>query len=463
MIELRFDRLAAVTGGTLYNTEGASDTFSGVTIDSRADCGGKLFVALRGPRYDGHDYITAAVDRGASGIVAELNYSGLQRIPGCVPVVAVGNSHEAMLSLASNYRATSRARFVAITGSNGKTTSKELTYLLLQVVESNVYRSPGNLNNLFGVPLALFGVPSDAVVAVLELGISTKSEMPRLAEIVRPQLIAITNVGPSHLESLASVEDVARAKLQLVNKADHDVPVIVNADDPILVHETRRLRKNFITFGFDTQADFHPDNVETLESGATLVTIENNRFHLQLPGRHQVSNLLVAYAICRTLGYSFYEIDTENITLSTAPMRGQRMTLREIDFVVDCYNANPPSMQAGLEAFFASKSSGRRVLILGDMLELGPEAVKYHREVGEMLAGYEFDLAVLVGPLSVSIADAARGAGIESNKIQHFDSATECAEVIKENLQSNDLVYLKASRGVGLEVVLDQFRDEEVS
>lgn len=457
MISLRFDKLAAITSGTLYNTEEASRSFSGVTIDSRADCDGKLFVALRGPHHDGHDFIAAAVDTGASGIVAEYSYPGLERIPGRVPVVAVDNSHEAMLTLAARYRNTCRARFVAITGSNGKTTSKELAYLLLNAVETNCYRSPGNLNNLFGVPLALLGVPAETAVAVLELGISTKSEMPRLSEIVHPHLIAVTNVGPSHLEFFDSIEDVARAKLELVRQADADVPVIVNADDSILINEMSKIRNDFVTFGLDSSATFFPDKMEITDSGETLVTIEDNSFRLPLMGRHQVSNLLVAYAICRTLGYNFDNIDTEDIVLTTAPMRGQRVTLGGIDFVVDCYNANPPSMMAGLEAFFTLNSPGRRVLILGDMLELGHDATRYHREVGEMLAPKDFDLGLFVGPLSKSVADVIKAKGVPSSKVQHFETAQECAVTVKDTLQPEDLVYLKASRGVGLEVVLDRF------
>jgi len=461
VISYRFDKLASITGGTLHNTKEASKMFTGVAIDSRLDCNGKLFVAIRGSQNDGHNYISAAIEKGACGIVAEFSYPDLASIPSYVPVMVVPNSHEAMLTMAAAYRATSRARFVAITGSNGKTTSKELTYHLLLSVEPHSYRSPGNLNNLYGVPLALFGVPSNAEVAVLELGISTKSEMPRLAKIVQPQVVAITNVGPSHLESLSSVEDVAQAKLQLVHATDETVSVIINADDSVLLNEMKKIRDNFITFGIKSKADFYPDSMEPQESGTTLVVIEGNRFNLPLVGQHQVYNLLTAYAICRTLGYNFNEIDTENLSLDTAPMRGQLIEHQGITFLTDCYNANPDSMRAGLEAFFSIQSSKRRVLILGDMLELGKDTIKYHREVGLLLTKYEFDMAILVGPLAMYMAQEAEANGINNSKLSCYSSVAECAADVKEILNTGDLVYLKASRGIGLEAVLDCFRNEE--
>ena len=224
MIRLRFDKLAAAVGGTLYNTERAKSEFSGVSIDSRSVTEQQLFVAIRGERLDGHDYVTQALKRGASGLVVEYNYPGLQKVPGYIPVIAVRNSHEAMMQMAARYRNACPATFVGITGSNGKTTTKELTCSLLQAVETDIYRSPGNLNNLFGVPLALFGVPSDCRIAVIELGISTEVEMPRLAAMVHPEMIIITNIGPTHLEFLGSLEAVARAKLEPVSYTHLTLP-----------------------------------------------------------------------------------------------------------------------------------------------------------------------------------------------------------------------------------------------
>ncbi len=452
---MRFSKLAAVTGGTVYNTDNVEQSFTGVAIDSRAVKEKQLFVAIRGEVNDGHDFINAAIAAGASGIIAEYAWPGLEHVRGEVPVIAVPSSHEAMLTLAATYRDSLTARMVGITGSNGKTTTKELTYHLLNAVTTDVYRSPGNLNNLFGVPLSLFAVPQKTTVAVMELGISTELEMPRLAQIVRPDLVAITNVGPSHLQFLDSIESVARAKLELVRKADAEVPVIINCDDPILVEHTRAIRRDFITFALDHEADFTVDAMDRQGVDGTIVTIDGHSFKLPLPGRHQASNLLAAYAIVRTLGYKFDDVATESIPLATAPMRGQVVKHGGVTFVTDCYNANPESVKAGLQIFFTLPTSGRRIVVLGDMLELGHEAERYHREVGRLLSTCDFDLAVMVGPLSRQIHDELSAAGKDKSSCRHFEDAASCAAELSRYFREDDLVYVKASRAIGLEAVID--------
>ncbi len=458
---MRFVELAARTGGTLYNTYNSNRAFTGVSIDSRTVSEGMLFVAIRGDKVDGHNYINQAISNGAAGVVGEFSWPGLDAVRGDVPVVGVPNSHEAMIRLAGQYRDSLNARFVGITGSNGKTTTKELAYHLLKTVEEDTFRSPGNFNNLFGVPLTLFSIPQETKIAVLELGISTPAEMDRLADLAHPDIILLTNVGPSHLQFLSSVEDVARAKLELVRRAERKVPVIVNADDPVLMSEARKIRTDVITFAIDNKADFKTDSFAIGSYGSTSVTIEGHRFTLPLAGKHQVANLLAAYAIFSTLGYDFNSFDTSAIKFDTAPMRGQRLERAGISFIADCYNANPESVRAGLNAFFDIACDGRRVVILGDMLELGEKASAFHREVGHQLAVKKLDLAITVGPLSEAIVDGAVEQGVPKEQFHHFDNATDAAQAATELLREGDLVYLKGSRGIALEKVLDQFETKE--
>jgi UDP-N-acetylmuramoyl-tripeptide--D-alanyl-D-alanine ligase len=447
--------------GTLYNSDMATAIFRGVSIDSRTIKQGELFIAIRGDRNDGHEYISQALDRGAAGVLVEFSYPRLEHIPGQTPVIAVQQSHEAMIKLATAYRQTSAARFIGITGSNGKTTTKELTYRLIKALEDHCYRSPGNLNNLYGVPLALLGIPKDCQVAIMELGISTNVEMPRLAEMVRPEIIVITNVGATHLEFLGTVENVAKAKLDLVRESAPEVPLIINADDPILMKEAKKVRSEFTTFALETDADFVPSSIETDTSGGSEVTIENNLFNLPLVGRHQVYNLLAAYAVARTLGYSFYEVDTASLKLTTEPMRGQRVVMNGITFIADCYNANPESMQAGVKSFLSISGENRRWLILGDMLELGKESSSYHQQIGRIAADYDFEKLIAVGEHAADIIHGAKEAGVTKDKLMQFVDAHECVNEIKGLLHEGDIVYLKASRGVGLEAVLNAFRREE--
>jgi UDP-N-acetylmuramoyl-tripeptide--D-alanyl-D-alanine ligase len=279
--------------------------------------------------------------------------------------------------------------------------------------------------------------------------------MPRLAEIVRPDLIAVTNVGPSHLQFLDTVEAIARAKLELVRGADDSVPLIVNGDDAVLMEQAKNVRDNLITFALDSDADFRVDAIEPDGFDSTNVTIEGHRFRLPLLGRHQVANLLGAYAIVRTLGFSFENVDTANIQLSTAPMRGQIVKHRGVTFVSDCYNSNPASLRAGLETFFAMPASSRRIVVLGDMLELGRDTQKHHQEVGELLTQREFDLAAFVGPLSKVIVEVLKNFGIDPSRYRHYFDAASCAADLRTYFKPNDLVYVKASRGIGLEAVIE--------
>jgi len=296
---------------------------------------------------------------------------------------------------------------------------------------------------------------------VVEMGISTEVEMPRLVEIVQPDIAVITNVGATHLEFLGTVEAVAKAKLDLVRASNKNVPAIVNADDKILMAEAKTVRDRFITFGIDSDADFRPNNFETNADGTMTVTIEDHEFRMPLVGPHQVYNLLAAYAAFRTLGYSFKSVDTTKIALDTAPMRGQMQSRRGIRFLVDCYNANPENVKAGLAGFFAIETKQRRVLVLGDMLELGDDSPKYHEQIGRLLAGYAFDVALLVGPMASHTLDGAAAAGVDRDRLRHYATAEDCAAEIKTVLRKSDLVYLKGSRGIGLEKILEQFDGPE--
>jgi UDP-N-acetylmuramoyl-tripeptide--D-alanyl-D-alanine ligase len=459
LISLRFDQLARMTGGTLQTARIGDRTFTGVSIDSRTLKAGELFIALRGERVDGHAYIDQAIQRGAAGLLTEMSFRA-DSLSGDVAVVAVQNSHEAMMSMARQYRDMISAKVVGITGSNGKTTTKEITYTLLSAVDKDVYRSSGNLNNLYGMPLAIFAMPKETRVAILEMGISQPGEMTKLTQIVHPDLAVITNIGATHLEFLGSLEGVARAKLEMVACSSPETEVIINADDSVLTKEIRLYRDNYITFGITHAATFEPEKVQRQSDGTAIVTIEGHRFRLPLFGEHQVYNLLSAYAVARTLGYSFDSVDTEAIQFVTAPMRGQAVTHHGVTFIVDCYNANPESVRLGLKSFSGIETSGRRIIVLGDMLELGAQAQEYHRQIGALLAQQPFDLAVGVGPMAKSIISAAAEGGAPKAKLQHYGDSATAAKAMVGMLKAGDLVYIKGSRGIGLEKVFSEFTGE---
>jgi UDP-N-acetylmuramoyl-tripeptide--D-alanyl-D-alanine ligase len=456
VITLRFDRLAAMAGGQLRTADFAPRIFTGVSTDSRTVEPGMLFFAIRGEKHDGHRFVEQVIARGAAGVVVDKDYGADRSLLDKVAVVQVDNTHAAMLRLAAEYLATLPAKRLGITGSNGKTTTKEFTFRLLSAFDKDVYRSPGNFNNLFGIPLALFAMPPETRWAVLEMGISVPGEMERLATIVRPHLMAVTNVGPTHLEFLGTVETVAREKLSALKYAVSDAPLIVNGDDSILMAEARRVHARPTTYAVNTDADFKPDAIEPTADGM-MISIENHRFRLPVFGQYQVYNLLAAYAIARAVGCDFDGIDTESIPLATAAMRGEVLQAGGMTFVADCYNANPESVKAGLKSFAQYPSAGRKVVILGDMLELGDASAAFHREIGAVLGEYSFDLIMTVGPMSQFTVDDALAAGVDAGRLFHFVDAALCAEAATAMLRPGDLVYLKGSRGIGLEAVLTRF------
>jgi len=454
---LRFDQLAKMTDGRLLTVEQADRVFRGVSVDSRTIASAQLFFAICGDNNDGHRFIDQAIAGGAAGVVSQTGYFAERPLPDGGAVVEVPDTHAAMLRLAEEYLKTTRADRIGITGSNGKTTTKEFAFRLLNVVAEQVYRSPGNYNNLFGVPLALLAMPVETDVAVLEMGISVPGEMARLAALVRPHIVVITNVAATHLEYLGSVENVAREKLQAMQYAQPGAPLIINADDPVLVAEADRVSSSYLTFGIKNQATFAPDAIEKTDDGLITVTIEGCRFHLPLFGEYQIYNLMAAYAIARTLGYSFARVATDEIELATAGMRGELVEVAGMTFISDCYNANPESVRAGLKSLDRFPGGERRVIILGDMLELGSDSPRYHTEVGEQLGQHSLDLIVAVGPKSKSIIAGAKASGIPNDRLLHFDNAAACAEQMVDILRPGDLVYLKGSRGIGLETVIQRF------
>lgn len=450
--------MARMTGGELHNPAMVGRMFGGVSIDSRTIRPGELFVAIRGDNHDGHQFISAAIAGGAAGILSETNLIEIDRIPVDLPVVAVKNSHEGMMLLAENYRLTLDTKVIGISGSNGKTTTKEWTYRLIKEVEPRSYRSAGNWNNLFGMPLAIFAIPADTRLAVMEMGISKPNEMTRLTRIVKPDVIMITNIGPSHLEYLDSVTGVARAKLEMVTASEDSVPVIVNADDEILYAEAKKVRGDLITFGIDKPATFTVEKIDQ-QPGRMTITIKGKKFILGYTGLYHVYNLLAAWSACRTAGINFDDINTESIRFTTDAMRGESVELKGIRFTVDCYNANPESMRSALNAFADEKTSGRKVAILGDMLELGDDAPVYHRAVGRQVTESGIDRLITVGELSKQIAVGAIKTGLAPEKIIQFENTSEVTAEISSILREGDLVLLKASRGVGLEGLLQSLKN----
>ncbi len=435
----------------------------GVSTDSRTVEAGNVFVALRGERFDGHGFVPDAIQRGATGVVVSdtacVNETVLNE-SGAVPaVVRVADTEKALQDLALAHRQRFRGSVVAVTGSNGKTTVKEMTASVLQTWFS-VHKASGNLNNHIGVPLAVLGLDVLKRALVLELGMNHLGEISRLCEIARPDVGVITNIGLAHLGCLGSVEAIQRAKGELTASLDTSGVAIVNADDPMALALGQQSAGRLITFGQTRHAGVRGWVQEDLGLAGTQCCVVldgvTHEFRLHVPGAHQVMNALAAAA-----GGMAFEVPAERIVRGLQHYRGVhgRLAMRrgqeDVWLIDDTYNANPQSMQVALHFLAGIPGAGRHIAVLGDMLELGESGPALHREVGAMVSQTHVHTLIALGPAAEHIARGAHQAGMERDRIHHATSQQEALGLLAELMQPQDVVLLKGSRGMAMEYLVE--------
>lgn len=454
-VSLSVKELLEATGGSLL--AGSPGTaFAAFSTDTRSLQPGALFFALKGERFDGHAFLAEAAARGAAGAVVAGPPAEGPRPP---VLLKTRDTWHALGAVAGLWRRRHKVQVVAVTGTNGKTTTKEMVAAVL-ARRYRVLASPGNLNNLVGVPLALFRLAPEHEVAVLELGMSAPGEIGRLTEICDPDVGIITNVGEGHLEFLGSVEAVAAAKGEMLPSLSGDKTAILSADDPGSRPLLGRVAGRLLTFGLSGRADVRAGAIRVSKVRRTSFTLSvpagTARVRLPLPGRHNILNALAAAAAGVALGVPVKAIAAALGAAPVQPMRMQRLTLVSGAVAYnDAYNANPSSMAAALEAFAAVRGAGRTVLVLGDMLELGVHAPEAHHRVGRLAASLEPDRLIAVGVQAAALAEGARGAGLPADRIVACREVAEAREALAADLAPGTWVFLKASRGVRLERVLE--------
>jgi UDP-N-acetylmuramoyl-tripeptide--D-alanyl-D-alanine ligase len=467
--------LVAATGGTLRRGRQDGAAAGGVATDSRSLVAGELFVALGGPREqpvrivaDGHRFLGDALRRGAWGVLVEeqaLQREEVARELAAWPdraVLAVRDSLLALGDLAAYHRRRMPARIVGITGSNGKTTTKEMTFAIA-AERWRVLHTAGNLNNLLGLPLTLLGLDAGHEVAVVEMGMSHAGEIRRLAAIAGPQVGVVTNVGPVHLEGVGSLAGVAAAKAEIFEGIDPGGAAVLNADDPATPGLRARWEGRLVTFGLSAAAAVRAERLEALPQGTAFTLVlpdgERTRVRLPWPGEHNVRNALAAAAAGFCLGATGAQIGAGLLQARPAPMRFEIGTLGPgVTLVNDAYNANPASMRAALAAFALLPAGGRRALVLGDMLELGATAAAEHRELGKLAAQQAPALLLAVGAQAEAVAAGARAAGLSDAAVVTAADADAAAPLLAGWLRPGDQVLLKGSRGVRLERIVERVR-----
>ncbi|MFQ5803753.1 MAG: UDP-N-acetylmuramoyl-tripeptide--D-alanyl-D-alanine ligase [Candidatus Methylomirabilales bacterium] len=453
---LAVKELVAVTKGTLV--AGAPDRgVERFSTDSRTLEPGDLFVALKGRTFDGQAFLPQALTRGAMGCVVS-SPPGIPLSPGFV-VIQVEDTQWALGQIANLWRRKVPVQVVAITGSNGKTTTKEMTGSILRQ-GYRVLVSSGNLNNLVGVPLSLFRLREDHQVAVLELAMNARGEIRRLAEMAEPDVGVITNIGQAHLEFLGSVEEVAEAKGELLPFLSGDRVTVLNQDDPHLTPLLPRVRGRILTFGLAARADVRGERIRMSRDGQTHFTLcagsKSQPIHLHVPGRMNVSNALAAAAVGVALGL---DLDAIAAGLEGAPAAAMRMEkiLHSSGAVIinDAYNANPTSMAAALETFFRMTREEEAIVVLGDMLELGSGSEAAHREVGALAARGRPALLITVGERARAIGEGAALQGFDAARIHCCRGHEEAEAVLRAQLTRTPWILVKASRGMKLEKLLE--------
>ncbi|MBM3745589.1 MAG: UDP-N-acetylmuramoyl-tripeptide--D-alanyl-D-alanine ligase [Acidobacteria bacterium] len=422
----------------------------GWSVDSRTLAPGDLFFALRGPRHDGHDYVAAAFARGAVAAVVE------RALDSAGPLLVVPDALAALHALAGWVRSRFAGRVVAVTGSAGKTTTKDaITHLL--AVALPVGKSEGNLNNHVGVPLSLLRLPPQARAAVIEIGMNHAGEIRQLAGIARPSVGVVTNVGYAHAEFFGSIEGVARAKRELVEALPADGVAVLNADDARVAAFRQAHSGPAVTFGFSPAADVRAQRMELTAEGARF-RVDDVEFETALAGRHGVLNLLAGLAVARLFGIPA-ETLREAVRCFTLPaMRGRRFGHRGVTILDDCYNSNPEAARAMLEALAATPAR-RRCAVLGEMLELGELSERLHRGLGREAAARGVDLLVTVRGAARWIGEEAVREGLPAGQVWFFDEPAAAGAWLGGRLGPGDAVLFKGSRGVRMERALERFME----
>jgi UDP-N-acetylmuramoyl-tripeptide--D-alanyl-D-alanine ligase len=484
----------SATGGRLMRGD-PSQVVSGISIDSRTIQAGELFIAIKGERFDGHQFIYEALGRGACGVLVNV---ASHRIPKTVEeeallrdkiLIGVTDTLAALQGLARSHRRRWALPVVAVTGSNGKTTTKEMAAGVL--AERYVtLKNEGNINNQIGLPLTLLRLTSDHQAAVLEMGISRPGELRRLCEIALPQVGVVTNIGPAHLETLGSLDAVAAAKAELLEALSPSEGVaILNRDDPFYSTLRSRVSGRVVTFGLAPEADIH---IEDLNENGLQVAMNLNcrssvygiarsqekrrrgsgrgaaadpqpiqpdrarvQIHLPAIGRHNALNAAAAAAVGWVLGCELKDVRRGLESFRPVAMRSEVIPWEGRTILNDAYNANPASMLAALETLNRFPTRGRRIAVLGDMLELGADAAEAHRRIGRAVVSSGVGFLITMGSHAAETAEGALASGMSGDHLAVCREPSEAAQILSRVAERDDVILIKGSRGMRMERILD--------
>lgn len=442
------------TKGTVVRGDNATE-FSGVSTDSRKINKGELFIPIKGDNFDGHDFIHNAIEAGAAGYITHKDITTSEPIL----AIKVKDTLEAMHNIALYYRNKFNVKIVAVTGSVGKTSTKDMIASVLGQ-KYNVLSTAGNLNNQIGLPLTLFNIDKTHEVVVTEMGMNSLGEIQTLSKIARPDIAVITNIGIAHIEKLGSRQNILKAKMEIVQGLKPDGVLILNGDDALLSELKNFVKIKVKYYGTEQDADVHASNIriesEEVLRFDVLTKSGEHTFSLPAPGRHNVYNALSAIAVGLELDVDPKDIENGLKCYTQANMRMNiYSTDNGIKIIDDTYNANPQSMEAAINVLAEMKNYSRKIAVVGDMLELGNWSNNAHREIGRLLALKGINYIITLGENARNIANGAVEAGIPEDNVVMFDDAEDINTFLANFIKNGDIILVKGSRAMKMERIVE--------
>lgn len=455
----QIEEILRATGGRLI--QGYENTiFHGISTDSRTLQPGELFIPLKGARYDGHDFLREALEKKASGVLVEEEKVGDFRWNGyrSKAVISVRDTLRALGDIAKYRRGKFKSKVIGLTGSNGKTTSKEMISVCLEITYKTL-KTEGNLNNLIGLPLTLLKLDETKEVVILEMGMNVPGEVRRLTEIAQPDVGLITNIQKAHLEGMGNLERIKEEKGELFRGIKDRGTIIVNQDDPMVIDLARNFLGQKITFGIENSADLMARDIKLRgKSGTSFhLVFKEKEMEVEIPllGRHFVYNALSAIASAIIFGIELERVRETLKRFKSIPMRMEIIELREGIFIInDTYNANPRSMELALETLSEMRGKGRAIAVLGDMLELGTYSNAAHRDLGMKVGKFSIDFLIALGEEAPVVVESAIKHGLGLEKAMVVESHQEAISILKNTIKQGDWILVKGSRGMRMEKIV---------
>lgn len=459
MITRTLRQIAEMIGADLPREAYRNTIVRGVSIDTRSVQDGNLFVPIIGDRFNGHSFVREALAGGAAAVLWDRKQLDP---PQDIPLVLVDDTVDALQSLAKAYRQQLAVKVIGITGSNGKTSTKDMLAAVLSV-KYKTMKTPGNLNNHLGVPLTLLRLEEDTEMAVVEMGMSGLGEIYRLASLAKPDAAIITNVSEVHLGDLKTRERIVQAKLEILCGLRKNGLFIYNGDNPRLTDRLDELTMEFetVSFGSGRGQQLYPVEYRLEDKGVRFSINDPDCPPMFIPllGRHQVINALSVIAAARHFGLTYEQIRQGFLQVEATGMRNELVQAGRCLIINDAYKSNPTSLRAALDTLYSLNPDKRKIAVLGDMVELGEESDRMHREIGEQLDGERLNALYTLGTSAAHIAQAARK-NMEESRITSCMDKEQLAELLKEELHEDCIMLIKGSRGWQLEEVVETLRKE---